>query len=62
MRNNPFHASQKITKEVEDYMDIEITVFPTPDLEGDILRFCLDIQVSPQKLCVIASQSAFKMA
>lgn len=51
MRNNPFHASQKITKEREDYMDIELTVFPTPDLEGDILRFCPDIQVlSPKTL------------
>lgn len=51
MRNNPFHASQKITNECEDYMDMELTVFPTPDLEGDILRFCPDIQVlSPKTL------------
>ena len=51
MRNNPFHASQKITKENEEYMDLELVVFPTPDLEGDILRFCPDIKVlSPKSL------------
>ena len=51
MRNNPFHASQKITKESEGFMDIELRVFPTPDLEGDILRFCPEIQViSPKTL------------
>lgn len=51
MRNNPLHASQKITKESEGFMDIELIVFPAPDLEGDILRFFPEIQViSPKTL------------
>ena len=32
-------------------MDIELVVYPTKDLEGDILRFCPEIEVlSPPSL------------
>lgn len=51
MRNNPLHSSQRVIKEDNGSMDIELVVYPTKDLEGDILRFCPEIEVlSPVSL------------